>query len=524
MKNRTILFIFILISFLFTDCGSDQNASGEETGAATEGLIAPISTTLNVEACEALSLDPAEYLIIDDSVDPSMIELHFDSVDPAICGKYLVWASYEGKAVYFNVQIVDTTAPVIIVKENIPVFSTHAYIRCEDLAEAKDVTDTHMSFDSDGISWYFSPDEPGDYTLKIVARDSSGNISETTVTITVEDLSITLDSSTESRIKNDDTLPKIFKDFLLGEATAVIGEDIDFENIYAFSFSSPIPSGQAGTLQDMMQMIDNGGSHGGYFLTTVKYGILDCGMDGNPDLALQFIFGVGNIDTCVMTTVLHEENGILTMNFANQDWSRSWSVLYQDGYYIDGGSGGAATEIFCYYVLDKSGRTQLLYECTDHWDSYISLTGGAQAKLDYFDYESEDEFTMADQEKLQNILKYVVSCDYTVGENTYNSYCISPKASDEEKESISNYISLCEENGARFYSIEDIKKAIDKRAASLGFSDWNIDHEEAGEVDFHILFESQLSEEYEELAGGRRPDYYYDITKRAEEWALLPGN
>ena len=513
-----ILLFFLLPALLFTGCGS--KTATENTGSpleeleSLEDLLVPIKTTIDVEACETLSLDPAEYLIMDEAIDPAKVELHFDSVDPAVCGRYLVWASYEGKAVYFNVQIVDTTAPEIIVKENIPVFSTHAYIRCEDLAEAKDATDAHMSFDADGISWYFSPDKPGEYTLKIVAKDSSDNRNETTVTITVEELAIALDPAAKAQITNDDTLPQIIKDYLLENDTAVIGKDVDFENIHTFSFSSPIPSGQSGTLQDMIQMI-NSSSHQDYFLTTIKYGILDCGMDKKPDLALQFIFKVGNIDTCVMTTVLHEENGVLTMNFADQDWSRSWSVLYQDGYYASGGSGGASTHYYSYFVLDKSGRAQSLYACEVEGYGYTKLIHGGDPHLDYFGYESADEFTFEDQEELNDLLIGVGACDYTIGKETYNAYSIDSEVSD--KEGILHYISLCEENGARFYSVEEIRNLIDKRAASLGFPDWNTGHEEADEVEFHTLFTSQLSEEYEKFVGGYRPDSYSDVTKMMEE-------
>ncbi|MCH5280769.1 MAG: hypothetical protein J1E61_04810 [Lachnospiraceae bacterium] len=448
-----------------------------------------------LEAGEELSWDPNDYLYIREGTDLSKILLHFDQVDPLVCEKYQVSASYEEERVEFSIRVWDRTPPEIILKEDIPVYYPYQIIKCSDLAEASDVSDATIEIDFDE-TYPYPPREPGEYELTLVATDSYKNETRMKVTIPIEPLVLSLDPAVAEKIRTDDALPQSFKDFFFGSDNAVIGENLDFNDMWAFGFDDPLLPGQTFSLQDMCDMIDNGGST--YHMIGVKYGVLDCGMDGKPDLALLFTFQEGPRDIVDMTTVLHEEDGILTMNFAGQAWHRSWTELYQDGFYEDGGAGGAGTHHYRYGVLNASGSLIKIYDCTADigFGGFENIKGMSQARLDYFGYEKWDEHTSKDWDKLMDITGNMEVDTFTIQGQTYLSCYFDPEADPKELEELKYLLSLCEKNGGVLYSNEEIERIITKRMDTLGVSAWNRERTEEDLVVWNPLLSSPLSEIY----------------------------
>lgn len=496
MKKRIVFTSVLLLSaLLLTGCGSDQNTVSGDTipEESTAGHIAPISDLLVIEACEELSADPSDYLLIPEGTDVSKIQLHFEEVNSIRNGEYPVSASYGEESVEFTIQIEDTIPPVITLKENIPTYSPYENIDDRDLAEIDDISGILNSILEPREGYVCQFEEPGEYQVEIQATDMNGNKSTMTLTVTVRELEPILDPEMVEQIQNDDALSPALKDYLLGNAAAVIGKDVDFENIYPYPFStSPIPSGQSATIQDMCDMIKAGREYwGNYYLSSIKYAILDCGMDGSPDLALQYIFIDGPRDDAHMTTIIHEENGELTLSYADEDWARDHSLLYRDGYFIDFGAAGADVHVLDCSILNKSGRLQEIY-------SYIVYTRGTElqyidpddlAKQDYFGYEEGGEPSYTEEEDFKEMLIKLGIYEYTIGDKTYLYTYPESDPDDTDHKSLPYYLSLCEKHGASICTGEEIDKLITGHMASLGFSDWKApgEYTEEDEVEWLLL-------------------------------------
>lgn len=362
MQPFTLLLLWAL---LLTGCGLDEDASVKEneTGNADyEGIqeeewdIAPISDPLVIEAEETLPPHPHKYLNIKEGISDTKVELHFDEVDPTRCGEYPASASYEGQTIEFTIRIVDTTPPQIMEKEDIPVFSTDDTISCEDLVEIKDISEVDAAFE-DGFPT-LTLQAAGNYAITIEASDAYGNTSTESVHIIVKLSSTDPSPETVTQIQNDDSLSQAFKDYLLGEKTALIGQDVAFSSYF---FASPIAAGQSASIQDIYAMIENGVGADNY-LTDVTYGLIDCGMDGKPELVVEYIYSVGP-SLEIMTTVLYEKDDALVMTFENEYTylSRSSSELYADGCFITDSTGGATFNINTYGILDATGRLKEIY-------------------------------------------------------------------------------------------------------------------------------------------------------------------
>lgn len=499
MKKHKFLFLYIAIVSaitIFALLPLRSDTSSKDASLETEASHIRLKRKLCIlEVGEELSLDPNDYLYIREGTDLSKIRLHFDEVDPLVCEKYRVSASYAEETVEFTIRIWDRTPPEIILKEKLPVYYPYQTIKCSDLAEVFDVSGATIEIDFDE-TYPYPPREPGEYELTLVATDPYGNETRMNVTISVEPLELTLDPAAAEKVRADNALPQGFKDFLLGNDTAVIGENLDFNNMWAFGFDNPLLPGDSFSLQDMCDMIDNGGST--YHMIGVKYGLLDCGMDDKPDLALLFTFQEGPRDIIDMTTVLHEEDGVLTMNFAGQAWHRSWTELYQDGFYESGGAGGAGTHHYRYGVLDASGSLIKIYDCTADigYGGFENIDGRSKAMLDFFGYDTRDEFTSENERKIIHITGNMEVDTITIQGHTYLSCYFDPEADPKELEELKYLLSLCEKNGGVLYSNEEIERIIAKRMDALGVSAWNRDRTEENLVVWNTLLSSPLSEIY----------------------------
>lgn len=107
-------------------------------------------------------------------------------------------------------------------------------------------------------------------------------------------------------------------------------------------------------------------------LRGISYAYIDCGDDGAKELAIYFpevplAMGLFND-----IWVLKQMGDKLQMIFYAQSGYRTYGEINEYGYYTSGGSGGAASQVELYEVIDKDGVRQLIYGC-EHNQSVWSL-------------------------------------------------------------------------------------------------------------------------------------------------------
>lgn len=272
----------------------------------------------------------------------------------------------------------------------------------------------------------------------------------------------------EAQIKNDNRLSPAFKNYLLSQETAVIGTEANFED---FDFISPISSGQSATIQDMCNMIENDMDN--KCLLGVSYGLIDCGMDGQFELAVEYEFlePESNL-TVAMTTIVCEDQGKLTLSFVAHSVYKIVSHFYADGCYVQS-SHIAISFGSDYGILDSTGCLEMIFK-EQYWDRE-QIDPDDLALLAYFGYDSMEQITKEDKQTINDLLHDVQLIAYTIGPETYLN-CHPESDPNADKLSPSYYLSLCEKYGTVFYSDEEVNALIDQRKSDLGFTKWTGDH------------------------------------------------
>ncbi|NLM59587.1 MAG: hypothetical protein GX194_10840 [Clostridium sp.] len=87
----------------------------------------------------------------------------------------------------------------------------------------------------------------------------------------------------------------------------------------------------------------------------IDYSYIDCGKDGEKELALRFNgIGINNENTYVY--IIKYFGGKLSVCYYYETWARSESKINEYGYYESSGSGGASNHGTEYGLIDKDGN------------------------------------------------------------------------------------------------------------------------------------------------------------------------
>ena len=258
--------------------------------------------------------------------------------------------------------------PVIMAKPGIPVFEPYTTISANDLVVINNASYTDVSFINGGetLDTY-----PGKYRTTVEARDNYGNTKSVDVEFTVREPEGYLDPEPEAiqRIKQDGSMPEEYKDFLLNNTTVTIGSHVDFGIIqYPTCQVSDSPkTGDALTLEDICYLLSD--TEDASF-QGVKYGLLDCGMDGKPELALHFDIAADER----LTAILSMESGKLIMTHLSDSFGRDYEYFYTDGCYFSHVFGNASGVFYDFYIFDKYGMPHFVY-------SYKSTVSSLSRKI-----------------------------------------------------------------------------------------------------------------------------------------------
>ena len=153
------------------------------TGCASNE-INQIKSETTVELGSDCNIEVSEYFELGSKVDSSAIAFDTSAVDTNTVGDYVITVSFKKNTYSINVSVVDTTAPILSVRENIEPVERGNSITASDYVEVDDKSDVKVLWVAeDGETDFLDIPEDLDssvteinYTL--VAVDESGNRSE----------------------------------------------------------------------------------------------------------------------------------------------------------------------------------------------------------------------------------------------------------------------------------------------------------------------------------------------------------
>jgi len=121
------------------------------------------------------------------------------------------------------------------------------------------------------------------------------------------------------------------------------------------------------TYSEMIKMIDDSVAEDwgdGRKISEVQYAMIDCGKDGNPEMALYMSIDNGNYDPLYEYYIFKFFNGNLCIIDSYSAYYRSMGELNKYGVFYTYGSGGANIGYESYERCNKDGIHEFIYSCS----------------------------------------------------------------------------------------------------------------------------------------------------------------
>lgn len=258
------------------------------------------------------------------------------------------------------------------------------------------------------------------------------------------------------------------------------------------------------TLDEVFDVIlahENEESEDSIIIGEVKYSYIDCGLDGESELAIIFekvnkMSGIPDFQEAFIIKAIDDK---LQLCFEEDFGYRSYLTIKNNGCMVYSGSAGAAYYVTVYRAVDKDGKSEFIYGVDTSYNP-----------RDLF-YEA-DEF---DESKYESILSSTMYEEYSFREfvdaENYENYKKDLRyvyyLVDENYEPVKNKLSVYESDSdyAKMYALanvtfvtpDEITKYIDERFEKTGVTQEMLD---ADEVNWTILRERPEIEIEEETA------------------------
>ncbi len=169
----------------------------------------------------------------------------------------------------------------------------------------------------------------------------------------------TSSSDSIETIPEEEEQETLYELFLKNVATV----HIDNSSNVGYYFSYADSDGRDVTLEDLVHVIIDYYNEDNEYVETklekIEYAYLDCGKDGNEELALR-IFTPG-IDYWTQYIIIKEIDGQLRTVYSNVEWSRGQTFITEYGYVYSDGSGGASHHVFTKEYIDAEGKYNFIY-------------------------------------------------------------------------------------------------------------------------------------------------------------------
>lgn len=234
-------------------------------------------------------------------------------------------------------------------------------------------------------------------------------------------------------------------------------------------------------LYDIVNRVVNNASEanrGDYFSgnikTVVSWAYIDCGNDGQSELALRIVKESG-MDENELIYFIKYMNGRLNVCYAKDAWSRSRTTLCKDGCIVNEGSSGADYSSGEVYYLNANMGVEEVYA----WYTSSQVTTGhfgeepvgqqiLQVSGEWHDANKPDDIHYSD-----NVSYWVYRVDNQL-------YYIRYRHNDDPN--IASMFEAFDEAGIPFYTEEEVSDLIEERRLALGLDEqgkekevnWNI--------------------------------------------------
>lgn len=233
--------------------------------------------------------------------------------------------------------------------------------------------------------------------------------------------------------------------------------------------------------EDLCQYVAEDWSMDGAEPKSISYSFIDCGNDGEEELAVLYTqIGDEAMDINYITIFKLMDNEIKNI-FCESFGYRSYALLNQYGFYTYGGSNGASSSTVVFSYVDGAGKKNYLYGMNDELSAYSLYVPGT---TDYMDVAAEEgiaenieiqQYFFNEYDETQDYAEYVSNCDY-VYIPTDDTYQPLEGAELEEALSTGAYERFWESTGLPpALSQEQMDDKIAKKLDSIGVTDEILD-------------------------------------------------
>lgn len=250
--------------------------------------------------------------------------------------------------------------------------------------------------------------------------------------------------------------------FLNGEGTIVTHEDYNNYDGYPGSFSYGTYT--YASLKSTYESFEG-------YPTATKIAFVDFGNDGTEEMVLR----LENTQPSYMNWngIFHYQDGEITLMYDFEDGYRTYSEIYESGYFELGGSWGAGAYGADYFSLDEKGYPTCLYSCNQFWSSFATqiaydlTTDGTSGTVDW----DTLGYVLDDRSELE-ISEYVPAARNGKGVKI----CVDARSTSDKEvmDAEERFINELVKMGAELVSREEFNKLLtaDTSAPTLNYSDW----------------------------------------------------
>ncbi len=212
-----------------------------------------------------------------------------------------------------------------------------------------------------------------------------------------------------------------------------------------------------------------------------SYSIIDCGDDGEPELALALDFGSGYENSPYSTyyIILRRIFGELTVITCRNSYYRTYTQMNRYGYFFGSGSGGASLSFTDECFVSADGEYFTVYTCETCFgldepkiSSYLLPDSLSEAVSGTSSYEGDYYMeAYAFDETLSETYGDIDFDTYYSAIARQKVYSFYNMDEDEGITPDKEYIDLCAENGLKIVTDDELKKILEDRYRSLGITE-----------------------------------------------------